>query len=88
MNIKTKYQVNHIDRKNRLIDISYFPHAKYDFHCDNVSRISIVLSGELKETVGSKEIFAQTASLVIKPSSVAHKNVFWTSGKPGHFSYH
>ncbi|MEL6254492.1 MAG: AraC family transcriptional regulator [Bacteroidota bacterium] len=72
--------INFLDRKNRIADISYHPHHSYPAHRDEVSRISIVISGELKEKVGSKEIYAQTASLVVKPDTVIHKNDFGPKG--------
>lgn len=80
MDKNPKFQLNYLDRKNRIIDLSYYPNVEYDFHCDRNPRISIILSGELKETVGFTDVFAQTASLVIKPSSVAHKNKFGPKG--------
>lgn len=80
MAYQDKFHINYLDRKNRIVDISYHPHLSYPAHRDTVSRISIVLSGELKEKVGSKEIYAKTASLVIKPDSVMHKNEFGPKG--------
>lgn len=80
MNLSKTYSLNRYDPKRRVIDMSYFPDVQQDFHCDKFPKISIVLSGELKEVVGKKEIFASTGGMVIKPNSVRHKNQFGPKG--------
>ena len=74
------YRINEFDSNRKILDVTYFEGLKQDFHCDNTSRVSIVLSGKLKETIGNKEVAAGTGSLVIKPSGVRHKNVFGPRG--------
>lgn len=63
-----------------LIDQFYEPHQRFAPHSDYFSKISIVLNGQLKEGLGKKEEYANTASLVIKPNSAIHTNAFGPQG--------
>ena len=74
------FTLNNYDSHRNILDISYCAGASQDFHYDQVSRISIILSGSLKEEVGRTEIYAHTGALVIKPNSVMHRNKFGPHG--------
>jgi len=50
------------------------------FHCDGHPRISIVLQGTLMEEAHNQEVFASTASVVVKPADVRHRNAFGPGG--------
>lgn len=65
------------------IDISihtYQPQQFYPPHHDKKSRVSILLKGQLKETVGSSEELADVLSVVVKPNSIKHQNEFGPVG--------
>lgn len=63
-----------------IIDINYTPNCSFPTHIDRHSRISIVLNGKLKETVGNIEEYATSASMVYKPKDVEHSNLFGPQG--------
>ena len=54
----------------------YPPHLYMPAHTDKLSRISIILDGELLEYSGKEEVRAKASSLVIKPNYVVHENIF------------
>ncbi|MEZ5043091.1 MAG: AraC family transcriptional regulator [Saprospiraceae bacterium] len=72
--------INNPNAQFLLIDQFYKPHQRFASHSDYFSKISIVLNGQLKEGLGKKEEYANTASLVIKPNSAIHTNVFGPRG--------
>jgi AraC-like DNA-binding protein len=45
-------------------------------HTDKLSRISIILNGELKESAGPEDVIATAGSLVIKPNHTIHEDIF------------
>jgi len=45
-------------------------------HKDKLSRISVMLDGELQELTDADEFTAKAGSLVIKPNHVEHENIF------------
>lgn len=57
-------------------DFVYPPSLYMPPHTDKLSRISIILDGELQESHGSQNITATRGSLVIKPNHVVHENIF------------
>lgn len=60
-----------------IVEQSVYPAKAYmPPHTDKLSRISIILDGQLQETVESKEVNAGPGSLVIKPNHVVHENIF------------
>ena len=63
-----------------VIDTTYPEHLTSPFHCDGAPRISIVLQGSLMEEAHNQEVFASTASVVVKPADVKHRNAFGPSG--------
>lgn len=63
-----------------VIDQFYQPNLYYPVHTDKISKISIVLNGQLKESTGRQEVYAKTASLVVKPQSEQHTNTFGPKG--------
>ncbi len=71
-----------IDPQSQLYIIDQFYHANRHFpqHKDKISKISIVLNGQLKETTKRTEVFAKTASLVVKPRTALHANTFGPKG--------
>lgn len=66
--------------KYLIIDTCYSPDCHYPIHVDCLPRISIVLSGKLKETVKHQEEYASAASIVYKPKGVEHSNRFGPQG--------
>ena len=69
---------SHILRFERfLVEQSVYPaHSYMPPHTDKLSRISIILEGQLEESAGAEKIAAGPGSLVIKPNHVVHENVF------------
>lgn len=63
-----------------IVDTMYPEGLTSPFHCDGAPRISIVLAGTLKEEAYSEEVFASTASVVVKPADVKHRNAFGPGG--------
>lgn len=63
-----------------LIDCLYKSDLEYPVHYDRFDRISIVLSGKVKEVISKKEHYASSTSFVIKPSGVLHSNKFGPTG--------
>ena len=63
-----------------VVDRRYSSGIQHPKHVDITPRLSIVLSGQLKEKVGKTEEFAKTASLVIKPGCTEHSNEFGPKG--------
>jgi AraC-like DNA-binding protein len=59
-----------------LEDSVYPPFLYMAPHTDKLSRISIILDGELQESHGSQNIKAGRGSLVIKPNHIVHENTF------------
>ncbi|HLG38838.1 MAG TPA: AraC family transcriptional regulator, partial [Chitinophagaceae bacterium] len=60
-----------------VVEQSVYPPRLYMApHTDKLSRISIILDGELREYSGSKEVTAKAGSLVIKPNHAVHENIF------------
>ena len=49
-------------------------------HVDVRSRISVVIAGHLRESVGGRDEHAAAGSLAIKPGHVAHRNLFGPGG--------
>lgn len=59
------------------VEDSVYPPSLYmPPHTDKLSRISIILDGELQESHGSQSITATRGCLVIKPNHSLHENVF------------
>ena len=63
-----------------VVDTTYPEGLKSPFHCDGHPRISIVLTGSLMEEAHNREVFASTASVVVKPADVRHRNAFGPGG--------
>lgn len=66
--------------KFRLYHCRYRGSQQFPFHCDHNSRISIVLSGAVREVVGNQEVYGTATSVVIKPSDARHLNEFHPNG--------
>lgn len=49
-------------------------------HYDRQCRISIVVSGQVKETVGCEDVFGSAAGVVVKPKHARHSNTFGPEG--------
>lgn len=63
-----------------VVDTAYPEHLTSPFHCDGHPRISIVLQGTLLEEAHNLEEIASTASVVVKPADVRHRNTFGPGG--------
>ena len=63
-----------------VVDQFYRPDRYFPPHKDQISKISIVLNGQLKESIAGKEVYAGNASLVIKPRTIKHANLFGPKG--------
>ena len=66
--------------KMSIIDVDYYANSVTPIHMDQVSRISIVLQGQVKEYACKKEVFAQSGSIVLKPGDLSHQNIFSPKG--------
>lgn len=63
-----------------ILEQSVYPPGLYmSPHKDELSRISIILDGELQELTDSDAFKATPGSLVIKPNHVEHENIFGNS---------
>lgn len=59
------------------VEDSVYPPSLYmPPHTDKLSRISIILDGELRESHELQNITAERGSLVIKPNHIIHENFF------------
>jgi AraC family transcriptional regulator len=58
----------------------YQANQRIAVHADVRPRLSIVVAGQLQETVGRRHEFAAAGSLVIKPGHVLHENKFGPLG--------
>ena len=59
------------------VEDSVYPPSLYmPPHTDKLSRISIIVDGELQESHASQNITATKGSLVIKPKHILHENIF------------
>lgn len=63
-----------------LRDSFYAEAKKFPFHYDRYSRISIILSGGLREVVHDREEFGTAMSIVVKPCDAKHLNEFSPQG--------
>lgn len=63
-----------------IVDQWYPPDFHFPLHNDRYSKISILLNGQVKEGYRKQEIYGQASSLVIKPQSAAHTNLFGPKG--------
>ena len=67
----------HFDRFN--VEHSVYPPGLYMApHRDKLSRISIILDGELNESTRDRSVVASRNYVVIKPNQVVHENKFGT----------
>ena len=66
--------------QSAIIDVFYDAHKFTPDHVDEYHRISLILSGQLKESSGNQEEYAQSGSLVVKPKDVNHENIFGPQG--------
>lgn len=64
----------------RITEIIYPPNTFHDFHTDARYRLSIVLSGKVKESSEKQDEWASTASIVYKSPAAPHKNRFGPKG--------
>ena len=82
MTANDNFQIHSFDSydKGCISDITYYPNLEYDFHYDDISKISLVVSGEVQEIMGAHEVYAQPGSIVTKPVAAKHKNKFGPNG--------
>lgn len=64
----------------KIVDHWYPPHTTFPLHRDKTNKISIVLTGQLKEKAGAKEEYATSTSWVIKSKDVPHTDHFGPNG--------
>ncbi len=64
----------------KLIETYYPAQCYYTWHYDGLSKLSIVLSGTLRERHGNHEEIASSTSFVIKPNFIKHENLFGPLG--------
>lgn len=64
----------------RIIDMIYLPNTSHELHTDARYRLSIVLSGKLKESSLKEEEWASTASIVYKSPEAWHQNQYGPKG--------
>ncbi|WP_315820399.1 hypothetical protein [Paraflavitalea speifideaquila] len=77
-NMSRDSHIIHFDRFN--VERSVYPPGLYMApHRDKLSRISIILEGELWESTEQGEVNANRNSVVIKPNYVVHENRFGAS---------
>jgi len=63
-----------------LFETRYPPNYAIPTHEDGAFRVSILLSGELRENYRKAEAFASSTSVVVKPGDVRHANLFGPQG--------
>ena len=72
-----KSNVHRVSFDRFTVEDSVYPPSLYmPPHTDKLSRISIILDGELQESHGLQNVTATRGSLVIKPNHVVHENIF------------
>ena len=64
----------------RLIDYQYKPNLESPIHRDKYPRISILLSGALKESTRKEDAWGTSMSVVIKPPDIWHANQYGPKG--------
>ena len=61
-------------------EIRYRAGQRFEKHIDHKSRISVILSGHVKESASGRDEFGGCGSIVFKPGDVAHQNIFGDLG--------
>lgn len=62
-----------------LLHVGYQPYEHSEKHTDPVSRISIVLRGEVREEVHGRTEWASAGSIVVKPADIPHRDDYGPS---------
>lgn len=61
-------------------ETTYAAGHRYPYHCDEQSRISVVLRGSLREEACGEDVYASAASVVVKPGDAQHRDTFGPDG--------
>lgn len=64
----------------RLTEASYPPNTRFSPHAHEVGNISLIIRGQLEETVGESSQVCTTCSVVVKPAGTIHSNRFGPLG--------
>jgi AraC family transcriptional regulator len=64
----------------RLIEAAYAPGTRFAPHAHDRGNISLILRGQIEETVGADEVCATTCGVVVKPAGTVHSNRFGPDG--------
>ncbi len=64
----------------RLTEANYAPDMRLPAHAHEVGNISLIVRGELEETVGRTSQSCTTCSVVVKPAGTVHSNRFGLTG--------
>jgi AraC family transcriptional regulator len=64
----------------RFIEASYAPFTRFASHAHDKANITLVIRGEIKETVAHQTIQASSFSVVVKPAGTVHANCFGAQG--------
>jgi AraC family transcriptional regulator len=64
----------------RLIEATYAPGTRFAPHAHDRGNISLILRGQIDETVGRDEVTATTCGVVVKPAGTVHSNRFGPDG--------
>lgn len=64
----------------RLTEASYPPNTRFGSHAHETGNISLILCGQIEETVGGSSQVCTTFSVVVKPAGTVHSNRFGPLG--------
>ena len=64
----------------RLIEAAYAPGMRFAPHAHDRGNVSLILRGQIEETVGQDAVCATTCGVVVKPAGTVHSNRFGPDG--------
>jgi AraC family transcriptional regulator len=64
----------------RLIEAAYAPGTRFEPHAHDRGNVSLILRGQIEETVGRDVVCATTCGVVVKPAGTVHSNRFGPDG--------
>ena len=64
----------------RRTAIRYPPNYRMEMHSDDVSHISVVVAGAVREWTSRADVIGETTAVVVKPADVPHADLFGPHG--------
>jgi AraC family transcriptional regulator len=64
----------------RLIEATYAPHTRFAAHAHDRGNVSLIVRGQIEESVGRDALCSTTCGVVVKPAGTVHANRFGPQG--------